>query len=218
MTLNTASASFNVFFQMLLQILSFIYMPSPEKKVWVRNFIFCLKPLRGYQGFPRFFQCCHIYINIFPSNPVWIDDEDGSEEEDEKGGRSVHKSNCCSRLQDRVCDSYLLFDFYPKTQVRSLYCLVTESMVMMKLDLLDQPKLLCYMDFSRLLHGFVKNHKKSQKDFSKLLHGIVKIDSWISVKQIFQSCSISRPLPNKTKMKFDQESKLVKAFALNYMC
>ena len=44
----------------------------------------------------------------------------------------------------------------------------------------------CYMDLSKLLNGFVK----------------------------VGTC-ISRPLPNKTKLKFDQDSKLVKASALN---
>ena len=40
----------------------------------------------------------------------------------------------------------------------------------------------CYMDLSKLIHGF-----------SELLHGFVKVGLCISL-----------PLPNKTKLKFDQ--------------
>ena len=42
-----------------------------------------------------------------------------------------------------------------------------------------------YMDLSKLIHGF-----------SELLHGFVKV-----------GLCISRPLPNKTKLKFDQDFK-----------
>ena len=32
-------------------------------------------------------------------DPVRVEDEDGAEEEDEEGGRSVNQSNCCSSLK-----------------------------------------------------------------------------------------------------------------------
>ena len=47
------------------------------------------------------------------------------------------------------------------------------------------------MDFSKLLHGFLKS---CYMDLLKLLHRLVKI-----------VLCISRPLPNKTKLKFDEE-------------
>ena len=53
------------------------------------------------------------------------------------------------------------------------------------------------MDFSKLLDGFVKIVtwilKSCYMDLLKLLHGFVK----------FVTC-FSRPLPNKTKLKFDE--------------
>ena len=69
------------------------------------------------------------------------------------------------------------------------------------------------MDFSNLIQGFL----------FKLSHGLVKIDEWISlicsmdlsklqhgfvtVVTVFVKVvlCISRPLPHKTKLKFDQE-------------
>ena len=78
------------------------------------------------------------------------------------------------------------------------------------------------MDFSAFLHGFVKIDTYIY--VSKLLQGLVKIYTWISpscymdlskfihrfvevVTWICQSCAIciSRSLPNKTKLKFDQD-------------
>ena len=66
-----------------------------------------------------------------------------------------------------------------------------------------------YMDFFKLLHGFVKIDKcmslsfymdlsklLQYMDLLKLLHEFVKV----------VSC-ISRPLPNKTKLKYDQDFK-----------
>ena len=60
-----------------------------------------------------------------------------------------------------------------------------------------------YMDFSKLLHGFVKIDKcmslSFYMDLSKFLHGFVKLlHEFVKVVS-----SISRPLPNKTKLKFD---------------
>ena len=42
MASNTAAARFNVFYPIFLQNVSFIYMPSSEKKVWVQILIFFL--------------------------------------------------------------------------------------------------------------------------------------------------------------------------------
>ena len=63
-------------------------------------------------------------------------------------------------------------------------------------------------------------------EFSKLWHGFVKIDTWISLsyyldflKMIYGFVKvflfISRPLPNNTKLKFDQDFKACRASALN---
>ena len=76
------------------------------------------------------------------------------------------------------------------------------------------------MDFSKLLYVFVKIDIRK----SKLLHGYLKNYTWIS-----QSCymdlskflygfikvvpCVSCPLPNKTRLKFDQEFKARKASA-----
>ena len=58
------------------------------------------------------------------------------------------------------------------------------------------------MDFSKLLHGFVKIDiwifLSCYMDLSKLLLGFVKV-----------AISISNPLPNKTKLKFGQEASAV---------
>ena len=69
----------------------------------------------------------------------------------------------------------------------------------------------CYMDLSKMskmIHGFLKVItwfcQNWFMDFSKLLYGFSKV-----------VLCVSRPLPNKTKLKFDQDSKLVKASALN---
>ena len=68
-------------------------------------------------------------------------------------------------------------------------------------------------------------------DFPKLLmlDGFVKIDTWISLSCYMDMLKllhgfvkavlcISRPLPNKTKLKFDQASKFVKASGLKWRC
>ena len=40
------------------------------------------------------------FDNIFGNDhPIRIEDKDGAEEEDEEGGRSVHKSHRCSSLK-----------------------------------------------------------------------------------------------------------------------
>ena len=58
-----------------------------------------------------------------------------------------------------------------------------------------------YMDFSKFLHGFVKIDTgislSCYLDLSKLLQGFVKV-----------VLCISRLLPNKTKLKFDQDFKV----------
>ena len=61
--------------------------------------------------------------------------------------------------------------------------------------------LLKLLDLSKLLHGFVQKvvlwlYQSSYMDLFKLLHGFVKV-----------VLCISRPLPNKTKLKFDQDFK-----------
>ena len=54
------------------------------------------------------------------------------------------------------------------------------------------------MDWSKLIHGFLKNFtwtlQSFCKDLLKLLRGFAK-----------DILCISRPLPNKTKLKFDKE-------------
>ena len=65
------------------------------------------------------------------------------------------------------------------------------------------------MDFYKLLHGFVKIDEfvkidiwislKSYMNWSKLLHGFIKVVPCVSC-----------PLPNKTRLKFDQEFKASK--------
>ena len=62
------------------------------------------------------------------------------------------------------------------------------------------------------LHGFVKIDDwislSCYIDLSNLLYGFVKVVTWI--------CSMHfSPLPNKTKLKFDQDFKAVKASALS---
>ena len=63
----------------------------------------------------------------------------------------------------------------------------------------------CYMDFSKLLHGFLKIDTCISlicyMDLSKLLHGFFKV-----------VLCISRLLPNKTKLKFDQDFKAFWSF------
>ena len=71
---------------------------------------------------------------------------------------------------------------------------------------MDLSKLLHgFMDFSWFLHGFVKIDIGISLRFymylSIFLHGFVKVVTWI-----WFLC-ISRPLPNKTKLKFDQDFK-----------
>ena len=62
-----------------------------------------------------------------------------------------------------------------------------------------------YTVFSRSLHGFIKIDTwislSSYKDLFKLLHGFVKVVLYISC-----------PLPNKTKLKFDQDCKACWSF------
>ena len=53
------------------------------------------------------------------------------------------------------------------------------------------------MDFSKFLHGFVK----IELDFSTLVHGFVNVAPWICFLYI------SRPLPNKTKLRFDKQKR-----------
>ena len=133
---------------------------------------------------------------------------------------------------------FYLWTFY-QTQVRLLTCLVSKSLhvlnfaqilwfvkvVILKFLLVATftYQSLCYfvvcqnwfLDFSKLLHEFVKIDKEISLscyvDFSKWLHGIFKVVTWIC--QFF--LCISRPLPNKTKMKFGQGFKLVEASALS---
>ena len=65
-----------------------------------------------------------------------------------------------------------------------------------------------YLDLSNLMHGFVKIYThiflSCYMNLSKLLRGFVKVVLYIS-----------RPLPNKTKLKFDQDFKACRASALN---
>ena len=39
-------------------------------------------------------------------DPIGIEDEDGAEEEDEEGGRSVNQSNRCSSLKFVTSDTF----------------------------------------------------------------------------------------------------------------
>ena len=39
-------------------------------------------------------------------DPVWVEDEDGAEEEDEEGGGSVNQSNRCSSLKFDTSDTF----------------------------------------------------------------------------------------------------------------
>ena len=59
---------------------------------------------------------------------------------------------------------------------------------------------------SNLLHGYLKNYtwisQSFYMDLSKLLHGFIKVVPCVSC-----------PLPNKTRLKFDQEFKARKASA-----
>ena len=64
------------------------------------------------------------------------------------------------------------------------------------------------LDLAKVLHGFhfvVKWILQNRyRDFSELLHGFVKVVSWIC-----RNCLIFfRHLPNKTKLKFDQDFKV----------
>ena len=65
------------------------------------------------------------------------------------------------------------------------------------------------MDFSKLLHGFVKIDVWIS---SKLLHGFVKIDKWIKWK----SCSLYfSPFAKHNQAEVSKISKIVEASALN---
>ena len=68
------------------------------------------------------------------------------------------------------------------------------------------------MDFPKLLHGFVKIDTRIAlsfyMDLSKLLHEFVKVNLGISI-----SC----PLPNKTKLKFDQDFNACWSFELKVL-
>ena len=63
------------------------------------------------------------------------------------------------------------------------------------------------MDFSKLLDGFDKIDTSTSlscyMDLSKLLHGFVKVVTWIFKVALY----FSRPWPNKTKLKFEQDYK-----------
>ena len=64
--------------------------PTIENETLVKKLAF-IRPSAGYR----------VKMDLMEIDPVRIDDKDGSKEEDEEGGRSVHKSNCCSCLQLR---------------------------------------------------------------------------------------------------------------------
>ena len=72
------------------------------------------------------------------------------------------------------------------------------------------------MDFSKWLYGFVKIDESISlscyMDLSKLLHGFAKDVIWIA--QSCCCCCISCPLPNKTNSKFDQDFKACWSFSL----
>jgi len=65
------------------------------------------------------------------------------------------------------------------------------------------------MDFSRFLQGFFKIDTwvslRGYMDLSKLLHGFGQklFHGFVKILVLF----FSRPLPNKTKLKFDQDFK-----------
>ena len=64
----------------------------------------------------------------------------------------------------------------------------------------------CYMEFFKLLHGFVKIDTWTLScniDLSKILHEFVKLlHGFLKVVLFF-----TRPWPNRTKQKFDQDFK-----------
>ena len=64
--------------------------PTIENETLVTKLVF-IRPSAGYR----------VKMDLMEIDPVRIDDEDGSKEEDEEGGWSVDKSNCCSCLQFR---------------------------------------------------------------------------------------------------------------------
>ena len=72
--------------------------------------------------------------------------------------------------------------------------------------------LICYMDLSKFIHGFLLVvtwiFQSSYMDLSKLFRGFV----------VVVVLCISLPFPNKTKLKFDQDFKLVEASASNWRC
>ena len=110
------------------------------------------------------------------------------------------------------------------------------------LKLLDLSQLLLNGFLFQLLHEFLYvvtwTWQKCHKDFPKLLYGLVKINTWISLNcytdfsknlhGLYQSCyldllkflhsfvkvvfDISCHLPNKTKLKLDQDFKVCKSF------
>ena len=96
----------------------------------------------------------------------------------------------------------MVFGFF----IRSMHCLVTKS-VSHSLALLNFVEIVefvkIYMDFLKSLNGFscyTNLSKVLQRFATRFLHGVILF--------------FSRPLPNKTKLKFDQDSKLVEPFAL----
>ena len=101
--------------------------------------------------------------------------------------------------------SFLVMCCFYRTQVRSLPCLVTESLLLLRLYLCDPCMWRCwvhaypllanvesncwicqscyidffwssYMDLSKLMYGFLLS---CYMDLSKLLHGFVKVVTWI---------------------------------------
>ena len=71
----------------------------------------------------------------------------------------------------------------------------------------------CYMDLSKLLYVFLALcQTKPSWSLAKSLHGFVRIDLWIGFIKVVSSYSC--PLPNKTKLKFDQKFKACLCFCI----
>ena len=79
------------------------------------------------------------------------------------------------------------------------------------------------LDLSKLLHGFIEVVKficqNWYMDFSELLCGFVKVPTWICQSSYMDLLSyytdlsiFSRTLPNKTKLKLDQDFKASRSF------
>ena len=103
--------------------------------------------------------------------------------------------------------------YFYRTQVRSLPCLVSQSLrhcvlvlnfvpIVAFVEVVRRISLSRYTELSNLMQGFlcvvIWICQSCYMDLWKLLHGFVKV----------VTC-FSRPLPNETKLKFDQHLKLV---------